>query len=220
MGLGLFGLFYGAWLAFGQTNIKRLIAYTSVSHMGLVTIAIYSGSLLAYQGAVVQMVAHGISAAGLFVVCGILYSRLKTLDMREMGGLWGQIRYLPAFSLLFAVATLGMPGTGNFVGEFLMFFGAFKAAPVVIIIAAFGMVFAAIYALTLVQRVYFGSTTREEPLQRLCRREFMLLLVLALILVFIGLYPQVLLHTAQGSTVLIGEWFNSFVPHINSIAGR
>ncbi|MGL4668014.1 MAG: NADH-quinone oxidoreductase subunit M, partial [Saezia sp.] len=100
MGLGLFGLFYGAWLAFGQTNIKRLIAYTSVSHMGLVTIAIYSGSLLAYQGAVVQMVAHGISAAGLFVVCGILYSRLKTFDMREMGGLWGQIRYLPAFSLL------------------------------------------------------------------------------------------------------------------------
>lgn len=121
MWLGVIGIFYGAWMAFCQTDIKRLIAYTSVSHMGFVLIAIYTGSQLAYQGAVIQMIAHGLSAAGMFIICGQLYERLHTRDMRQMGGLWGRIKYLPALSLFFAVATLGMPGTGNFVGEFAIY---------------------------------------------------------------------------------------------------
>ncbi len=87
MWLGVIGIFYGAWMAFAQTDIKRLIAYTSVSHMGFVLIAIYTGSQLAYQGAVIQMIAHGLSAAGLFILCGQLYERLHTRDMRQMGGL-------------------------------------------------------------------------------------------------------------------------------------
>lgn len=98
MWLGVIGIFYGAWMAFCQTDIKRLIAYTSVSHMGFVLIAIYTGSQLAYQGAVIQMIAHGLSAAGMFIICGQLYERLHTRDMRQMGGLWGRIKYLPALS--------------------------------------------------------------------------------------------------------------------------
>ena len=90
MWLGVIGIFYGAWMAFAQTDIKRLIAYTSVSHMGFVLIAIYTGSQLAYQGAVIQMIAHGLSAAGLFILCGQLYERIHTRDMRMMGGLWSK----------------------------------------------------------------------------------------------------------------------------------
>lgn len=105
MWLGVIGIFYGAWMAFAQTDIKRLIAYTSVSHMGFVLIAIYTGSQLAYQGAVIQMIAHGLSAAGLFILCGQLYERLHTRDMRQMGGLWSKIKWLPAMSMFFAVAT-------------------------------------------------------------------------------------------------------------------
>lgn len=89
MALGIVGIFYGALLAFAQTDIKRLVAYTSISHMGFVLIAIYSGSQQALQGAVVQMIAHGLSAAGMFILCGQLYERLHTRDMRQMGGLWG-----------------------------------------------------------------------------------------------------------------------------------
>ncbi len=111
MTLGLIGIFYGAFLAFAQTDIKRLIAFSSVSHMGFVLIGIYSGSQLALQGAVIQMLAHGLSAAALFILSGQLYERLHTRDMREMGGIWSRIAYLPAISLFFAAASLGLPGT-------------------------------------------------------------------------------------------------------------
>ncbi len=161
MWLGVIGIFYGAWMAFAQTDIKRLIAYTSVSHMGFVLIAIYTGSQLAYQGAVIQMIAHGLSAAGLFILCGQLYERLHTRDMRKMGGLWRQIKCLPALSLFFAVATLGMPGTGNFVGEFMILFGSFKVVPVITVISTFGLVFASVYSLVMMHRAYFGKAKSE-----------------------------------------------------------
>lgn len=209
MWLGVIGIFYGAWLAFAQTDIKRLIAYTSVSHMGLVMVAIYSGSLLAFQGAVVQMIAHGLSAAGLFVVCGLLYERLQTRDMREMGGLWGRVRYLPAFSLLFAVATLGMPGTGNFIGEFMMLFGSFKVVPVITIIAAFGMVFASIYSLAMMQRAYYGASKSDTPLSNLCVREFSILMLLVVLLIALGVYPQPILDTSYTAMSNIQQWFNA-----------
>lgn len=209
MGLGIIGLFYGAWLAFAQTDIKRLVAYTSVSHMGLVTIAIYSGSLLAFQGAVVQMVAHGLSAAALFIICGILYQRFGTRDMREMGGLWGRVNYLPAFTLFFAVATLGMPGTGNFVGEFMMLFGTFSVVPVLTSIAAFAMVFASIYSLSMMQRVYYGKVSREEKVMGLSYREIGILTVLTVLLVILGVYPSIVLNTSEQVMAGFDGWLNS-----------
>lgn len=218
MTLGLIGLFYGAWLAFAQTDIKRLVAYTSVSHMGIVMIAIYSGSVLAYQGAVVQMIAHGLSASGMFIICGQLYERLQTRDMREMGGLWGRIRYLPAISLFFAVATLGMPGTGNFVGEFMMLFGSYKAVPVFTIIAAFGMVFASIYSLAMMQRAYYGAPKSDKGLFDLSRREITILLTLVVLLVLLGIYPQPVLDTSFNAMEGIRHWVANTVvqPTINA----
>lgn len=220
MGLGVIGLFYGAWLAFAQTDMKRLIAYTSVSHMGIVTVAIYSGSLLAYQGAVIQMIAHGLSAAGLFIICGQLYERLKTRDMRKMGGLWGRLKYLPALSLFFAVATLGMPGTGNFVGEFMMLFGAYKVVPTIVTIAIFGVVFASIYALAMIQRTYFGVAKSAVPLPSLNRRELTVSMILVVLLLLLGIYPQPILDTSYGAMSSIQEWFSTVNMAVGTNLGK
>ncbi|MGT3172394.1 NADH-quinone oxidoreductase subunit M [Yersinia enterocolitica] len=209
MWLGVIGIFYGAWMAFCQTDIKRLIAYTSVSHMGFVLIAIYTGSQLAYQGAVIQMIAHGLSAAGMFIICGQLYERLHTRDMRQMGGLWGRIKYLPALSLFFAVATLGMPGTGNFVGEFMILFGSFQVVPVITVISTFGLVFASVYSLIMMQRAYYGAPKSEEALPGMSARELSIILLLVVLLVLLGVYPQPILDTSHATMSNVQQWFNA-----------
>ncbi|PHM49922.1 NADH-quinone oxidoreductase subunit M [Xenorhabdus miraniensis] len=209
MWLGVIGIFYGAWMAFSQTDIKRLIAYTSVSHMGFVLIAIYTGSQLAYQGAVIQMIAHGLSAAGLFILCGQLYERLHTRDMRQMGGLWGRIQLLPAISLFFAVATLGMPGTGNFVGEFMILFGSFSKFTLITTVSVFGLVFASVYALYLMQKAYYGTPKTDKPLPQMDAREISILLLLVVLLVILGVYPQPILDTSAAAMSNIQNWYSA-----------
>ena len=210
MWLGVIGIFYGAWMAFTQYDIKRLIAYTSVSHMGFVLIAIYTGSQLAYQGAVIQMIAHGLSAAGLFILCGQLYERLHTRDMRMMGGLWGKMKWLPALSMFFAVATLGMPGTGNFVGEFMILFGSYQVVPVITVISTFGLVFASVYSLAMLHRAYFGkakSQIAQQELPGMSLRELFIILLLVVLLVLLGFYPQPILDTSHSAMSNIQQWF-------------
>lgn len=107
------------------------------------------------------MIAHGLSAAGLFILCGQLYERLHTRDMRMMGGLWGKMKWLPALSMFFAVCTLGMPGTGNFVGEFMILFGSYRVVPVITVISTFGLVFASVYSLAMLHRAYFGKAKSQ-----------------------------------------------------------
>lgn len=195
MGLGLVGIFYGALLACGQQDLKRLIAYMSISHMGFVLIGIYAGTELALQGVVMLMVAHAFSSAGLFIIAGQLYERLHTRDIREMGGLWGRLASLPGFTLCFVVASLGMPGTANFIGEFMILFGTFTVAPWVVAGASVGLVLAAIYSLRLMQRVHYGPVRHEGNLGGLDRREYAMLLGLVVLVVGVGLYPQPLLET-------------------------
>ncbi|QHM71800.1 NADH-quinone oxidoreductase subunit M [Mixta intestinalis] len=211
MWLGIIGIFYGAWMAFSQTDIKRLIAYTSISHMGFVLIAIYTGSQLAFQGAVVQMIAHGLSAAALFILCGQLYERLHTRDMRKMGGLWARIKWIPGLSLFFAVANLGMPGTGNFVGEFMILTGSFKEVPTIIVIATFGLVFASVYSLIMMQRAYYGAPQSETPLRGMSAREFIMIMVLVVLLVLLGIYPQPILDTSHAAMSNIQQWFTASI---------
>ncbi len=217
MWLGVIGIFYGAFLAFAQTDIKRLVAYTSISHMGFVLVAIYSGSVLALQGAVIQMVAHGISAGALFILAGEIYERLHTRDMRQMSGLWSRFRFLPPISLFFAVASLGLPGMGNFVGEFLILFGSFKSAPVVTVVAAGGLILAAVYALIMVQRVLHGPSS-GEVLYDLNWREMAMMLSLVAILLFLGLYPQTLLNTSQAAMAGIHHVYTSALSTTPNIA--
>ncbi|WP_237387382.1 NADH-quinone oxidoreductase subunit M [Xenorhabdus sp. Sc-CR9] len=209
MWFGVIGIFYGAWMAFSQTDIKRLIAYTSVSHMGFVLIAIYTGSQLAYQGAVIQMIAHGLSAAGLFILCGQLYERLHTRDMRQMGGLWSRVQLLPAISLFFAVATLGMPGTGNFVGEFMILFGSFSKFTLITTVSVFGLVFASVYALYLMQKAYYGTPKTDKPLPQMDAREISILLLLVVLLVILGVYPQPILDTSAAAMSNIQNWYSA-----------
>lgn len=197
MVLASIGIFYGAVLACAQTDIKRLIAYTSISHMGFVLIGIYSGSLLSLQGVIIQMVAHGLSAGALFILSGALYERLHTRDMRLMGGLWARMRWLPAFSLFFAAASLGLPGTANFVGEFMILFGSFKTWPWITVVATLGLILAAVYSLLLVQRAFFGPAQSDAALEGLNAREFYLVLALALALIWLGVYPQPVLDLSE-----------------------
>lgn len=199
MSLGVIGIFYGAVLACAQTDIKRLVAYTSISHMGFVVLGIYSGNLLTLQGVVVQMLAHGISAGALFILCGELYERLHTRDMRMMGGLWSRITWLPAFAMFFAAASLGLPGTGNFVGEFLILLGAFKVVPVLASVATAALILAAVYSLLMMQRAYYGPAQSETVLEGLSVREITIVLLLALSLLWLGLYPQPVLDLVQAS---------------------
>lgn len=197
MGLGVLGIFYGAFLACAQNDIKRLIAYTSISHMGFVLVGIYSGSEVALQGVVVQMLAHGISAGALFILCGEIYERLHTRDLREMGGLWSRFKLLPPVMLFFVAASLGLPGLGNFVGEFMILVGSFKFAPVITILATGGLILAAVYSLLLMQRGFYGVPAKDGSRMRdLSNREMSLMLTLMGMLLFLGVYPQPVLNTS------------------------
>jgi len=209
MTLGLIGIFYGAILSFAQTDIKRLVAYSSVSHMGFVLIGIYSGSQQALQGVVVQMLAHGLSAAALFILCGQLYERLHTRDMRQMGGLWARVPYLPALSLFFASASLGLPGTGNFVGEFLILVGAFASQPIIVVIATFGLVFASVYSLIMIHRAYFGPARADSVLAGMNGREMGMVLSLAVLLILLGVYPQPVLDVSSASMQGVQQWLGA-----------
>lgn len=197
MWLGVLGIFYGAILACGQHDLKRLIAYSSISHMGFVLIGIYSGSELALQGVVVLMVAHAFSAAGLFILSGQIYERLKTRDIAIMGGLWGRMRTLPAMSMFFVAASMGMPGTANFIGEFLVLFGTFPTAPVVVVFGCAALVLAPLYSLMMMQRVHFGPPRERTPLADLDRREYGMMIVIVALLLWFGLYPQPLLDATD-----------------------
>jgi NADH-quinone oxidoreductase subunit M len=197
MTLGLISIFYAALIAFRQTDIKRLIAYSSISHMGFVVIAIYVGTATAIQGAIVQMIAHGLSAAALFIMSGQLYERLHTRDLREMGGLWHRLRYLPGMMMLFSVASLGLPGTGNFIGEFMMLVGSFGTVPYIIMLATAGLVFGSVYSLAVLQRSCFGPGKAATMLRSLSAREYLMLLVLAVLLVALGVYPHPVLEASK-----------------------
>ena len=126
MVLGVAGILYGALLAFGQKDLKRLVAYTSVSHMGFVLLGVFAWNELALQGTVLQMLCHGISTGGLFMLAGSLQERLRTRDIEQMGGLWSSVPKMGGLAMVFAMASLGLPGLGNFVGEFLVLIGVFR----------------------------------------------------------------------------------------------
>lgn len=212
---GLIGVFYGAWCAFQQTDMKRLLAYTSISHMGFVLLALYAGNILTYQGLMVMMLAHGLSSAALFIMCGQIYERVHTRDMRLMGGMRGQFGYLAFFLMFFISALVGIPGLGNFIGEFLILMGSFAKFPTFTIIAAVSLVFAGLYGLIVIHRALFGTPNEEQkqhhanPLKDLNARELGILLICAFGLVWLGLYPQTFLDVSNSSMAWLA---NSYIP--------
>ncbi len=196
MGLGVVGVIYGAVLAFGQTDFKRLVAYSSVSHMGFVLLGLYAWNTLALQGAVMQMVAHGVSTAALFMMAGALQQRLHTRDMRRMGGLWHQAPRMGACAMFFALASLGLPGLGNFVAEFLVLVGLFSVNPWICALAALGLVTAAVYALWLIQQAFQGPPRAGLQMDDFGGREMLAMSAMIIALIWLGLYPQPVLDLA------------------------
>jgi NADH-quinone oxidoreductase subunit M len=195
--LGVIGILYGAKLAFAQTDFKRLVAYTSVSHMGFVILGVFAFNELAYQGVVMQMIAHGISTGALFILVGQLYERIHTRDLDKMGGLWANVPAMGAVALIFSMASLGLPGLGNFIAELLILIGAFKASILMSCFACSGLIAATIYALRIMQKVFFGDKIRDREIIDLNVREKIVSALLIISIVALGLFPQPVFNIAK-----------------------
>jgi len=202
--LGVIGIVYGAMLAFVQTDIKRLIAYTSVSHMGFVLLGIFAFREMAMQGVVLQMITHGISTGALFVLAGMLKERLHTRDIMQMGGLWTSMPAMGGVVMLFTMASLGLPALGNFVAEFLILMGTFLANVPLTIVATLGLVFSALYSLRLVQKVFLGPTVAEKIVNDFSVREVVIMALLSISIVLLGLYPQPVIDTVKNVVDQLG----------------
>jgi NADH-quinone oxidoreductase subunit M len=189
LALGVIGVLYGAAVAFAQSDFKRLVAYTSVSHMGFVLLGVFAWNTLALQGVVMQLVAHGLSTGALFMIAGSLQERLHTRELGDMGGLWTTAPRMSALGMFFAIASLGLPGLANFLGEFLVLMGTYRASVAATAFAAIGLVLAAVYSLWLVQRSFHGRLPEGLTLADTGTRETVALGTLALLLIWLGLMP-------------------------------
>jgi NADH-quinone oxidoreductase subunit M len=210
--LGVIGIIYGAMLAFVQTDLKRLVAYTSVSHMGFVLIGIFAGSRIALSGAIVQMVAHGISTGALFVVVGVIQERVHTREMGSMGGFWSAAPRLSSVGLVFALASLGLPGFGNFVAEFMVLLGSYRTHTVITAIATGGLVLAAIYSLWMVQRVFHGEKREGPKFADLSPRETGMMTAMVFVLLWLGLYPRPVLKTVEPTPHVVQQGISQGEP--------
>jgi NADH-quinone oxidoreductase subunit M len=183
--------------------MKRLVAYTSVSHMGFVLIGIFAWNTLALQGVVLQLVCHALSTGALFILVGGLQDRIHTRDMGRMGGLWTIAPRMGGTAMFFALASLGLPGLGNFIAEFLILVGTWQVAKWAAVLGAVGLVFATVYALWMMQRAFQGEETHGWKIDDLVPRETVMLAAMVAALVAIGFYPQPLIATARQTVTAV-----------------
>jgi NADH-quinone oxidoreductase subunit M len=205
--LAVVGIIYGALMALVQTDIKKLVAYSSVSHLGFVMLGIFAFNSQGLDGAVLQMVNHGLSTGALFLLVGMIYDRCHTRLITDFGGVAKVMPLFAAFLLVVSLSSIGLPGLNGFVGEFLVLLGAFQTLPTFAIIGALGVILAAVYMLWMYQRVMFGEVTHEANthLMDLTLREVVVLVPVVLLIVWIGLYPQPFLTRMAASTRAIVE---------------
>ncbi len=197
LALGVIGVIYGAVLAYAQSDMKRLVAYTSVSHMGFVLIGVFAWNELALQGVILQMVCHALSTGALFILVGGLQDRIRTRDMARMGGLWRLAPRMGGTAMFFALASLGLPGLGNFVAEFLILVGVWQVSRWAAVLGAVGLVFATVYALWMMQRAFQGEETHGLRLTDLTGIETGMFASMIAALVLLGFWPQPLITTAR-----------------------
>lgn len=212
--VALVGIFYGAWIAYAQTDAKRLIAYSSVSHVGFMVLGLCAWDSLAMEGSLLQMFNHGVTTGALFIMVGMIQHRAETREIGHLGGMWGKMPVLSAFFLFFCLASLGLPGLNNFAGEILILLGTFRVNPWWGALALAGVVLAAAYTLRLVQGVIWGPA---EPVKEMAlwydleRREILILAPLAVLVLWLGLYPEPFLaplrepvqRLLEGSSLLV-----------------
>src|SRR5216117_738870 len=197
--LAVIGIVYGAWVSTVQPDMKKLVAYSSVSHLGFVMLGIFTLNQQGLVGGLIQMVNHGLSTGALFLMVGMIYERRHSRLIADFGGLW---RVVPAFSAVFLVvvlSSLGLPGLNGFVGEFLILIGAFQRSIWLAAVATSGIIFAAVYLLWMYQRVIFGEITHEanRALPDLTPREWAVLVPVVVLIVWIGVYPSAFTGTTE-----------------------
>ncbi|MDX1649438.1 MAG: NADH-quinone oxidoreductase subunit M, partial [Myxococcota bacterium] len=202
-GLALAGILYGALVAMVQKDVKKLVAYSSVAHMGFVMLGLFALNVEGLEGSVLQMVNHGVSTGGLFLLVGMLYERRHTREIADFGGI---ARPMPVFAAIFVIVTMssiGLPALNGFVGEFLILLGAFQVAPWFTVPATFGVVLAAVYMLWMVRRVFFGPVEKAENrgLIDLDWRERAVMLAVLLPIFWIGIHPETFLKRLHPSVL-------------------
>jgi NADH-quinone oxidoreductase subunit M len=217
--LAVIGILYGALVAMVQADAKKLIAYSSVSHLGFVMLGIFSGTVAGLQGSIIQMVNHGLSTGALFLLVGMIYERRHTRLIADYGGLWRQVPVFAVFFLVVMFASIGLPGLNGFVGEFLILLGTFETQRVFAILATLGIILGAVYMLWLYQRIMFGELTQEanRRLTDLSRREIALLVPLVVLMFWIGLYPGTFLRKMDAASAHLLEQIR--VKHVLVDAG-
>ena len=198
---------YGGYMALAQVDLKRLVAYSSVSHMGFVTLGIFSFNNEGVEGAILQMVTHGLTTGAMFLIVGQLYDRTKSRSIADYGGLQQRMPRFVAILSLFAVASFGLPTTSNFIGEFLILVGVSYENFVFVVLAMGGIVLGAAYMLWMLQRVAFGEARTEaaKKMTDLNTREMWTIMPLAIAVVAIGVYPGPLLEAMDASVTFVVE---------------
>ena len=209
--LAIIGIIYGALVAMVQKDMKKLVAYSSVAHLGFVVLGIFALTQESVQGAVIQMVNHGLSTGALFLLVGIIYERTHTREISEYGGIAKIVPIFATFLMIASLSSIGLPGLNGFVGEFLILLGSFKSAVLdswwYTIFAASGVIFAAIYLLWMYQRVVFGEVRNPKlnDLSDMNTREMLVLIPIFIFIVWIGIYPSTFLNVSKASSKNIIE---------------
>ncbi len=192
--LSVIAIVYGALICLAQTDLKRLVAYSSVSHMGFVTLGLFALNQQGLEGSILQMINHGLVTGALFLAIGIVYERTHTREIAAYGGLATTMPIFAGFFMVFTLAAVGLPGTNGFIGEWLILLGAFRSQPVYAVIAATGLILGAWYMLWLYQRIFFNEVGEQvKSLSPLNTREIVTLAPLVLLIFWIGIYPDALL---------------------------
>jgi NADH-quinone oxidoreductase subunit M len=194
-GLATIGILYGAAVSYAQKDVKKLVAYSSVSHLGFVMLGLFALNAQGIEGGILQMVNHGISTGALFLIVGMIYERRHTREMDAFGGLWKIMPIYGALTLIVTLSSMGLPGLNGFVGEFTILLGAFGSAyisPWFAALSAIGVILAAIYLLYMFQKLFLGPLDKEENklLKDINWREIVTLLPLLALIFWIGLYPK------------------------------
>lgn len=199
--MAIVGIIYGALVSMVQDDLKKLVAYSSVSHLGFVMLGIFAFNIQGIEGGITQMINHGLSTGALFLVVGMLYDRRHTRMIADFGGLTKQMPVFATFFMIVTLSSIGLPGLNGFVGEFLILVGTFKSRILYASIATSGIILAAVYMLWMFQRVMFHEITHEEnkTLQDINKREFAILIPIMLFIFWIGIYPNSFLRKMDAS---------------------
>ena len=211
--LSVIAIIYTSLVALAQTDIKKLIAYSSVAHMGFVTMGIFTVTEQGLQGGLFQMISHGIVSGALFLCVGVLYDRIGSREIETYGGLVNRMPIYAFVFMVFTMANIGLPGTSGFVGEFLTLIGAFKVNTYVAFFATVGVILSAAYALWLYRRIIFGTLEKErlKEIMDLTAREKLILIPLVILTLFFGLYPAPIMDVTAASVDNLIENYQTYL---------